>query len=137
MAMTSGEVPTATGMSNPSAIINAGTMTNPPPTPKKPVRKPTTSPAVTTFATTAGVIAPRRLPAPTGLTASPLTPDPSEHRDGGGDDQPGEGEYQLIRVDVTVQSGTGVGGDNTGEPEDDPGAPSHVPGSGVSDCGHE
>src|SRR5208282_6823254 len=40
IAMTSSEVPTATGMSKLRASTSAGTMTNPPPTPKKPVSRP-------------------------------------------------------------------------------------------------
>ena len=49
MAMTSNEVPTAAGISKPSASTRAGTMTNPPPTPKKPVSSPTAVAAVTIF----------------------------------------------------------------------------------------
>ena len=41
----------AVGMSKPKASTRAGTMMNPPPTPKKPVMKPTTVPAATTLAT--------------------------------------------------------------------------------------
>ena len=46
--MTSREVPTATGISKPSASTRAGTMTKPPPTPKKPVSSPTPVAAATT-----------------------------------------------------------------------------------------
>jgi hypothetical protein len=39
--MTSKQVPTAAGISKPRASTSAGTMTKPPPTPKKPVSSPT------------------------------------------------------------------------------------------------
>ena len=51
--MTSSEVPIASGIEKPRASTRAGTMTNPPPTPKNPVRKPTTVPATATLATVA------------------------------------------------------------------------------------
>ena len=48
MATTTSEVPTAIGIGRPRTRTSAGTMTNPPPTPKNPVRKPTPRPAPTT-----------------------------------------------------------------------------------------
>ena len=48
-AITISEVPTASGIEKPSANTSAGTMTKPPPTPKKPVRSPMNDPAITTF----------------------------------------------------------------------------------------
>jgi hypothetical protein len=42
IAITSNDVPAATGISKPRARTRAGTMTKPPPTPKKPVSSPTT-----------------------------------------------------------------------------------------------
>src|SRR5271157_2165377 len=49
IAMTSSEVPTATGMSKLRASTSAGTMTNPPPTPKKLVSRPTPVAAAAIF----------------------------------------------------------------------------------------
>jgi len=60
MAMTSKEVPTAAGISKPRASTSAGTMTNPPPTPKKPVSSPTPVAAATTLRAWRAVTPPRR-----------------------------------------------------------------------------
>src|SRR5665811_1161810 len=51
IAITSSEVPTATGIVNPSARTSAGTTTKPPPTPKNPVSSPTAEAVTTTFRT--------------------------------------------------------------------------------------
>ena len=48
--ITSSEVPTATGIEKPSTRTSAGTTTKPPPTPKKPVKSPTTVAVRTTAA---------------------------------------------------------------------------------------
>ena len=48
MVITSNDVPTASGIEKRSARTSAGTITNPPPTPKKPVSSPTTVPAKAT-----------------------------------------------------------------------------------------
>src|SRR5664279_1470989 len=50
MAMTSREVPTATGIGKSSTSTSAGTTRNPQPTPKNPVTNPTTTAATSTFA---------------------------------------------------------------------------------------
>ncbi len=52
--MISSEVPTAMAIGMPSARASAGTIRNPPPTPKNPVSTPTTSPANPTFQTAPG-----------------------------------------------------------------------------------
>ena len=49
MTTTSRDVPTAYGMQYPRAKVRAGTMANPPPTPKKPVSRPTPVPARATL----------------------------------------------------------------------------------------
>ena len=49
MVITSKDVPTASDIVNPSANTSAGTITKPPPTPKNPVSRPTSVPAITTF----------------------------------------------------------------------------------------
>ena len=59
-AMTSKEVPTAAGISKPRASTSAGTMTNPPPTPKKPVSSPTPVAAAATLMAWRAVTPPRR-----------------------------------------------------------------------------
>src|SRR5450759_799072 len=51
IAITSSEVPTATGIVNPRARTSAGTTTKPPPTPKNPVSSPTADVSYTTFRT--------------------------------------------------------------------------------------
>src|ERR1035437_9797943 len=51
LAITSSEVPTTTGIVNPSASTSAGTTTKPPPTPKNPVNSPTAEAVTTTFRT--------------------------------------------------------------------------------------
>jgi hypothetical protein len=50
MAITSSEVPTATGIVKPSARTRAGTTAKPPPTPKNPVSRPTADAVASTFA---------------------------------------------------------------------------------------
>ena len=47
-AITSSDVPTAIAIGKPSPSVSAGTITKPPPTPKKPVRRPVAAPAAPT-----------------------------------------------------------------------------------------
>ena len=74
------EVPTAWGIGNASSKVSAGTITKPPPTPKRPVKKPTTVPATTNF-TTVGASRrrsrPRRTAVPPGPTGGRGSPSPT------------------------------------------------------------
>ena len=112
MAMTSSEVPTAAGISKPRASTSAGTMTNPPPTPKKPVSSPTAVAAAT-------ILTARRGPPPASGRAPARRPRPAASRAPAGTAGPvpravGTGsagrQGELAAVSQRRRSGAGRGG---------------------------
>ena len=110
--ITSSEVPTATGMENPSARTSAGTTAKPPPTPKNPVSSPTAL-AVTTTLTARGQSHTKRgVKAMIGSNASSdrpgaaaAVPLPGDHDGGNDQHQDRERREQDRRGDAGRQVG--------------------------------
>ena len=137
--MMTSDVPTAVRIVNASAMASVGTMRNPPPTPKKPVTKPTAAPA-TNRAVAAG--AGRRRRAPTAVPGLAVLGRAPGGVGRGEHDEREAGEQERAADRFGGQRAGGDAGDGgSGEP---PGvAPAHAPGSGVAEaagdcnCGHD
>lgn len=111
-AITSSDVPTASGIGNRNANTSAGTITNPPPTPKKPVRNPTAVPSDDDPEHSVHRSGGRRLDGDYTDTATAAAlsrrcrhrlPCLAPHSPGSDDHQTGEGEQQHIGIDRLVQ----------------------------------
>ena len=139
--MTSSEVPTASGIVKPSARTRAGTITKPPPTPKKPVSSPTIVPATVTFTMVIGsirddgAVAARRCradrPSRGGAARPRVSPDAAPHRVGRDQHEPGEGEQQHVGVGGLVPVRAEQRAADAGEAEHEAGAEPHSPGAPV------
>ena len=94
--MMASDVPTAVRMVKASAMASVGTMRKPPPTPKKPVTKPTAAPAMRSRGSRSGGQAPPLSQAPSRLGSCVVGLAPGGVR-GGEHDQREAGEQQRRR----------------------------------------
>ena len=145
IVMTSSDVPIASGIVKPSASTSAGTMTKPPPTPKNPVRSPTTVPAAATLSTVARSKG-RASAAGAGGGGGAQgacgrgrcrSAGSAPHRRRGDEHQPGEGEEQQVRVGGLVPAGSEQGAGDADEAEQGAGTEADTVGAPVGDDADE